>query len=182
MNAFAANPWFRSLPPHVAEALLEATVPVQIAAGAFLIRQGDPLDASSHAFFGVASGALKLSIFNADGDEAILTLVEPGNWFGGVSTLDQQPRGHCAIALEDSEVLAVSVARFEALLRDAAFAGAIAGWWQRACGWRMARWRVRHCTVRGRVWRGALLHSRTAMCRNRQRGARAFRPRKTPWR
>ncbi|MDF6499927.1 cyclic nucleotide-binding domain-containing protein, partial [Escherichia coli] len=65
MNAFAANPWFRSLPPHVAEALLEATVPVQIAAGAFLFRQGDPLDASSHAFFGVASGALKLSIFNA---------------------------------------------------------------------------------------------------------------------
>jgi CRP-like cAMP-binding protein len=125
-TAFAANPWFRSLPPHVAEALLEATVPVRIAAGAFLFRQGDPMDAGSHAFFGVASGALKLSVFNAEGDEAILTLVEPGNWFGGVSTLDQQPRGHCAIALEDSDVLAVSVAQFEALMRDAAFAGAIA--------------------------------------------------------
>jgi len=80
MNAFAANPWFRSLAPHVADALFEATVPVQIAAGAFLFRQGDPMDAGSHAFFGVASGALKLSIFNADGDEAILTLVEPGYW------------------------------------------------------------------------------------------------------
>lgn len=126
MNAFAANPWFQSLPGHVAEALLDATVPVPIGAGAFLFRQGDPMDAGSHAFFGVARGALKLSIFNADGDEAILTLVEPGNWFGGVSTLDQQPRGHCAIALEDAEVLAVSVERFEALMRDAAFAGAIA--------------------------------------------------------
>ena len=177
-HAFAANPWFRSLPPHAADALLEATVPVHITAGAFLFRQGDPMDAGSPAFFGVASGALKLSVFNAEGDEAILTLVEPGNWFGGVSTLDQQPRGHCAIALEDSEVLAVSVAQFEALMRDAAFAG----WWRRACGWRMARWRVRRCTVRGRTWRGVLLHSRTAMCRNRQRGARASRPRKTRWR
>nr|WP_311527069.1 Crp/Fnr family transcriptional regulator [uncultured Ralstonia sp.] len=125
-NAFSANPWFQSLPPRVADALLAAATPVSVAAGAFLFRQGDPMDAGSHAFFGVASGALKLSIFNAEGDEAILTLVEPGNWFGGVSTLDQRPRGHCAIALEDSEVLAVSVACFEALMRDAAFAGAIA--------------------------------------------------------
>ncbi|WP_296228626.1 hypothetical protein [Ralstonia sp. UBA689] len=61
---FATTPWFQSLPPRVAEALLEAAVP---------------------------SGVLKLSIFNAEGDEAILTLVEPGNWFGGLSTLDLQP-------------------------------------------------------------------------------------------
>lgn len=126
MNVFAANPWFQSLPSHAADALLDAAVPVSVAAGAFLFRQGDPMGVGSHAFFGVASGVLKLSIFNAEGDEAILALVEPGNWFGGVSTLDQQPRGHCAIALEDSEVLGVSVERFEALMRDAAFAGAIA--------------------------------------------------------
>lgn len=126
MSAFSTNPWFQSLPPHAANALLGAAVPVSVAAGAFLFRQGDPMDAGSYAFFGVARGVLKLSIFNAEGDEAILALVEPGNWFGGVSTLDQQPRGHCAIALEDSEVLGVSVERFEALMRDAAFAGAIA--------------------------------------------------------
>lgn len=126
MSAFSANPWFQSLTPRAADALLEAAVPVTVAAGAFLFRQGDPMDAGSHAFFGVASGVLKLSIFNAEGDEAILALVEPGTWFGGVSTLDQQPRGHCAIALEDAEVLGVSVARFEVLMRDAAFAGAIA--------------------------------------------------------
>ncbi|MCO5400442.1 Crp/Fnr family transcriptional regulator [Ralstonia soli] len=126
MSAFNTNPWFQSLPPHAADALLQAAVPVSVAAGAFLFRQGDPMDAGSLAFFGVASGVLKLSIFNAEGDEAILALVEPGNWFGGVSTLDQQPRGHCAIALEDAEVLGVSVERFEALMRDAAFAGAIA--------------------------------------------------------
>jgi len=126
MSAFAANPWFQSLTPRAADALLEAATPVNIATGAFLFRQGDPMDAGSHAFFGVASGVLKLSIFNAEGDEAILALVEPGTWFGGVSTLDQLPRGHCAIALEDAEVLGVSVERFEVLMRDAAFAGAIA--------------------------------------------------------
>ena len=126
MQVFSTNPWFQSLPQQAAEALLEAATTVPVAAGAFLFRQGDPVDAGTNAFFGVASGVLKLSIFNAEGDEAILALVEPGNWFGGVSTLDQQPRGHCAIALEDAEVLAVSAERFEALMRDAAFAAAIA--------------------------------------------------------
>ncbi|CAJ0809925.1 Crp/Fnr family transcriptional regulator [Ralstonia flaminis] len=126
MQVFSTNPWFQSLSQQAAEALLEATTTVPVAAGAFLFRQGDPVDPGANAFFGVASGALKLSIFNAEGDEVILTLVEPGNWFGGVSTLDQQPRGHCAVALEDAEVLAVSAARFEALMRDAAFAAAIA--------------------------------------------------------
>ncbi|CAJ0786272.1 Cyclic AMP receptor protein [Ralstonia condita] len=125
-SAFASNAWFQSLPLQAAQALLECAVPVPVAAGAFLFHQGDSMDGGSHAFFGVASGVLKLSIFNAEGDEAILALVEPGNWFGGVSTLDQQPRGHCAIALEDAEVLGVSVEQFEALMRDAAFAGAIA--------------------------------------------------------
>lgn len=125
-HAFASNPWFQSLPPRAAQALLEAAVPVPVAAGGFLFRQGDPVDSGSLAFFGVASGVLKLSIFSAEGDEAILALVEPGNWFGGVSTLDQQPRGHCAVALEDAEVLGVGVARFEALMRDAAFAAAMA--------------------------------------------------------
>ncbi|PLT17825.1 Crp/Fnr family transcriptional regulator [Ralstonia mannitolilytica] len=123
---FYSNAWFSSLPGHAADALLEAAVPVPVAAGGLLFRQGDPVGAGSHAFFGVAGGVLKLSVFNADGDEAILALVEPGNWFGGVSTLDQQPRGHCAIALEDAEVLAVSGERFDALMRDAAFAGAMA--------------------------------------------------------
>jgi len=126
MQVFSANPWFQSLPPQAADALLEAATTVSVAAGAFLFRQGDPVDAGANAFFGVASGVLKLSIFNAEGDEVILALVEPGNWFGGVSTLDQQPRGHCAIALEEAEVLAVSAERFEALMRDAAFAAAIA--------------------------------------------------------
>ncbi|KHK57879.1 Crp/Fnr family transcriptional regulator [Ralstonia sp. A12] len=126
MQVFSANPWFQSLPPQAAQALLEAATTVSVAAGAFLFRQGDPVDAGANAFFGVASGVLKLSIFNTEGDEAILALVEPGNWFGGVSTLDQQPRGHCAIALEDATVLAVSAERFEALMCDAAFAAAIA--------------------------------------------------------
>lgn len=123
---FHANAWFRSLPQQAADALLQSAVPVSVSAGGFLFRQGDPIEAISHAFFGVASGVLKLSIFNAEGDEAILTLVEPGNWFGGVSTLDHQPRGHCAIAVEQAEVLAVSAERFEMLMRDAAFAGAMA--------------------------------------------------------
>lgn len=126
MQALPRNPWFETLPAPTAAALLGAAAPVRLAAGEFLFRQGDAVHPASAAFFGLRSGLLKLSVLDEDGNEAILVSIEPGNWFGGVSTLDLRPREHCAIALTDSEVLGVSVERFDALMNDAAFARAVA--------------------------------------------------------
>ncbi|WP_240651434.1 MULTISPECIES: Crp/Fnr family transcriptional regulator [unclassified Variovorax] len=125
MHAFHANPWFKTLPDSVADALLNAAVPMRLPCGTFLFSQGDAMSTESAAFFGVVSGLLKLSIFDEAGTEAILATVEPGNWFGGVSTLDLQPRAHCAIALEDSQVLGVRVDQFDVLMQDGAFARAM---------------------------------------------------------
>lgn len=128
MQVFADNPWFRSLPRTEADALLAAATPIRLAQGAALFRQGDMFNGSSAgaAFFGLASGLLKLSILHPDGSEAILTLIEPGNWFGEVSVLDRLPRAHSAIALSDSALLAVSVEKFNALMQRSTFAQAIA--------------------------------------------------------
>jgi CRP/FNR family cyclic AMP-dependent transcriptional regulator len=78
------------------------------------------------AFFGVAKGLLKLSILHPDGKEAILTLAEPGNWFGEVALLDPFPRAHTAMALEDSELLTISAKDFNTLMQRNPFAQAIA--------------------------------------------------------
>jgi len=126
MNVFAENPWFKALPPAEAEALLAATHPRHLAAGEFLFRQGDAVQSSTGAFFGMVGGLLKMCILHADGNEAILTIIEPGNWIGEVAVLEGAPRGHSAIAVVDSDVLAVSADRFNLLMQRPAFSQAIA--------------------------------------------------------
>ncbi|WP_249123404.1 MULTISPECIES: Crp/Fnr family transcriptional regulator [unclassified Bradyrhizobium] len=126
MQAFADNPWFRSLAPADAEALLAASTPVTLAQGALLFCQDDPFDAPFGAFFGAVSGRIKLSILHPAGKEVILAVVEPGNWFGAGPVLDHRPRAHTATALSDVELRAVSAARFDELMHSNGFARAIA--------------------------------------------------------
>lgn len=124
---FEDNPWFASLPPSQARALLDASHTVKLAAGKELFRQGDLVGPVSAAFFGVATGTLKLSILHSDGKEGILALVEPGNWIGEVALLDNTMcRAHTAVALEDSEVQVVNADAFGALMTHADFAAGIA--------------------------------------------------------
>ena len=84
MNVFAENPWFKALPSGEAEALLAVATPRHLAAGEILFQQGEAASSPTGGFFGVVSGLLKLSILHADGNEAILTIIEPGNWIGEV--------------------------------------------------------------------------------------------------
>ncbi|MBS0452002.1 MAG: Crp/Fnr family transcriptional regulator [Proteobacteria bacterium] len=127
MQAFSDNPWFRSLPQMQAHALVDAAQPMKLGAGKVLYRQGDALGPSTPAFFGLASGSMKLSILNSDGKEGILTVIEPGNWIGEVALLDNtRRRAHNAIALDGCELAAVTAKAFEALMRDPEFARAVA--------------------------------------------------------
>lgn len=126
MTPFSDNPWFRSLPPSEAEALLRASNPVRLAQGQSLFSQGDAFDGPVGAYFGLASGLVKLSIGYPTGKEVILAVIEPGNWFGAGPVLNRQVRGHSAIALQRCDVLAVSAAEFDALMDRADFAQAIA--------------------------------------------------------
>jgi CRP/FNR family transcriptional regulator, cyclic AMP receptor protein len=126
MQAFAENPWFGSLPKAEADALLRAGRPMKLGQGTFLYQQGDSFDEPFGAFFGVVKGLIKLSILHHDGNEAIIAVVEAGNWFGEVAILDPFPRAHTAVALEDSELLSVGADAFNALMSQNAFAQAIA--------------------------------------------------------
>ncbi|KAA1011462.1 Crp/Fnr family transcriptional regulator [Paraburkholderia panacisoli] len=125
-RTFAENPWFQSLPPAEVDALLSAATPRQLTQGEFLYRQGDIIGASQAAFFGVACGLLKLCILHPDGNEAILTITEPGNWVGEVALLDRMRRAHTAIAPVDTELLTVTAGKFNELMQRAPFAHAIA--------------------------------------------------------
>lgn len=82
-----------------------------------VFHQGDPGD-SLHV---VGSGAVKISLPSADGDEAIIATLWPSDYFGELALLDDAPRSATATAIEPTEtfVLARSVFR-ELLERDAA--------------------------------------------------------------
>ncbi|KVT53815.1 Crp/Fnr family transcriptional regulator [Burkholderia ubonensis] len=126
MRVFLDNPWFSSLPGAEADALLNAATSLRLARGKFLFRQGDRFNASRDAFWGIASGMIKFCVNHQNGSEAILTIFEPGIWFGETALLCRGPRPATAVALTDCELLAVSAARFDTLMEGGAFARAIA--------------------------------------------------------
>lgn len=126
MQMFYDNPWFATLPPALGRSLLDAARTVRLAQGELLYLQGEPTASVRDGIWGVACGAMRLSVMHENGNEALLTIVEPGNWFGETALLEDLPRAATATAQEDTELLAVSAERFNSLMRDADFAFAIA--------------------------------------------------------
>lgn len=122
MQVFFDNPWFASLPAEDAQALLDAGRILKLARGACIFRQGEVPADSAGTFFGVASGVVRLSMLHAGGNETILAIMEPGNWFGFTSQLNGLPRSHSTIAHTDVELLAVSAPAFQNLMQRLGFA------------------------------------------------------------
>ncbi len=72
---------------------------IHLRRGAMVFRQGDPMHAAGGGFYGLVAGIIKISTLRHDGREAILAVLEPGNWFGEISAdrrLAAHPRCHRA--------------------------------------------------------------------------------------
>lgn len=125
LQRLAVNPWFAALPAAERRALLAAGETVRLAAGEMLFRQGDAVPAGQGAFYGVVSGGIKASSLREDGKEAILAVLEAGNWFGEISLIDGQPRTHDATAVADTELLALARPAFDRMMQRPPFALAV---------------------------------------------------------
>jgi CRP/FNR family cyclic AMP-dependent transcriptional regulator len=90
-----------------------------------IFHQGDPGD-SLHI---VATGAVKIVLPSAEGEEAIIATLRPSDFFGELALLDGAPRSATAVALEPSDTLVLPRQVFAGLLerdprlRDAMLAG-----------------------------------------------------------
>jgi CRP/FNR family transcriptional regulator/CRP/FNR family cyclic AMP-dependent transcriptional regulator len=71
--------------------------------------QGDSL-------FMILEGRVKVTILGDDGREIILSVLGPGDFFGEMSLLDNEPRSATAIAMEDSELLSILRADFQGVI------------------------------------------------------------------
>lgn len=125
LAALSANPWFGALPIAERRSVLRAAERLRLAPGEMLFRQGDPVPPGTGALYGVVDGTIKASSLREDGKEAILAVLEAGNWFGEISLIDGQPRTHDATALGAVEVLALPRAAFDELMLRPPFAQAI---------------------------------------------------------
>lgn len=76
--------------------------------------QGDPGD----TFYVILSGQVKVSVTSAEGQEAILVMLDEGESFGEFALLDEQPRSATIEATLPTEVLAIRKAEFHRLLHQ----------------------------------------------------------------
>jgi CRP/FNR family transcriptional regulator/CRP/FNR family cyclic AMP-dependent transcriptional regulator len=70
------------------------------------------------SLFMIADGRVKVTILGDDGREIILSVLGPGEFFGEMSLLDNEPRSATTIAAEDAELLCLSRPDFEGVLRE----------------------------------------------------------------
>ena len=89
-----------------------------------IFHQGDPGD----ALHVITEGAVKILLPSAEGEEAIIATLKPGDFFGELALLDGRPRSATATTVEPTETLSLPRDVFHALLdkhpelRDALFA------------------------------------------------------------
>jgi CRP-like cAMP-binding protein len=98
-----AGRWFRGLPEPFQDGLVSIGVLREVMPGEVLFGRGD----SCNGMFGVLEGKLRASGTDADGDEALLTIVEPPSWVGEIPLFDGLPRTHDLIAEGPASVVHV---------------------------------------------------------------------------
>jgi CRP-like cAMP-binding protein len=68
------------------------------------------------SFFMIVSGRIKVTILGDDGREVILSVLGPGDFFGEMALLDDEPRSATAIAIEECELLSLQRSDFESVI------------------------------------------------------------------
>ena len=69
-------------------------------------------------FFTITEGRIKVTILGDDGREVILSVLGPGDFFGEMALLDNEPRSATAIAVEESELLSLHRTDFQSVLNE----------------------------------------------------------------
>lgn len=99
----AAHPLFGALDLDAIERLACYARFKSVPAGTIVFQRGDP----GESIFAVCSGIVKISNRSADGRDAVLNLIHPGDIFGEIALLDGEPRTADAQAVTDCELMVI---------------------------------------------------------------------------
>src|SRR5687767_4095368 len=101
IEALARCPLFENASSEALESLANRLRRRKFRRNEVIFHQGDPGD-SLHV---VATGAVKILLPSAEGEEAIIATLRPGDFFGELALLDGASRSATAAALEQTETL-----------------------------------------------------------------------------
>ena len=85
----------------------------QLESGASLFHRGDP----GNSMFLIDSGRIRISVKDADGHDAVLTELGPGEFFGEMVILDNQPRSADATVIESAKLAVLAREDLRSLVR-----------------------------------------------------------------
>lgn len=102
---------FKTLDDAERKKLAASIVVHNVPAGTDIIRQGD----TSTSMYGLAEGVLEVSVEN-DGQRLVVAAMEPGNFFGEMSMLADEPRSATVTALVDSMIFELHRESFSEVL------------------------------------------------------------------
>lgn len=107
-----ASPWACALEPLERLRLSREIAVRDFAAGAMVVRKGEPVD----AWLGVVDGLVKVASVSSEGRSVTFTGVTSGGWFGEGSMLKAEPRKYDVVALRASRIALMPRAAFQRLL------------------------------------------------------------------
>ena len=79
-----------------------------------IMAAGDPTD----SLYIILSGRLKVMMSDADGKEVILSILGPGEFFGEMGLIDDNPRSASVVAIEPCELLSITRRDFRKCMAD----------------------------------------------------------------
>ncbi len=104
--------WFTALDPAHQTWVLDTSFARHFDGGATVAAREAP---SAH-WLGVATGLVKLAIYNASGRGCTFSGVPPGGWFGEGSVIKREPRRYDVITIQPSLVMGVPADTFHRLM------------------------------------------------------------------
>ncbi len=114
LSVLRKHPIFADLEPEAFDQLCRYAKHTTLKRGAALFAKGDP----GHSLYAVISGSVKMSISSADGRNAILNIVGPGEIFGEMALLDGRARSSDAIANTNCELFVIDRREFIPFVRS----------------------------------------------------------------
>lgn len=111
---FGDIPLFAGLSPEQLEAVADLAVERSYPRGKLIFRQDDPAD----GLYLVEAGRVKVFLAQEDGEEVIVDLLGPGDYFGEMALIDAEPRSTGAMAHQDCALRVIGKGDFRRLLRE----------------------------------------------------------------
>ena len=109
-----AVPLFSSFPEDQLRMLATMIARKSVPRSTTVMAGGDPTD----SLYIVLSGRLKVMMSDAEGKEVILTILGPGEFFGEMGLIDDEPRSASVVAIEACELLYISKRDFKKCLAE----------------------------------------------------------------